>query len=584
MNNTNIKSSNLNITPFLNELKKNNVYIDDMYSQAPYTEAANMGIYCGQDTLQNGGYMFRYKYAPKTIFEAMKEKGYRTYYNDFQPQCHISSVIRGIDDIYYSVGFDLGALWNYRLKHYSNLFKDGKLNGNDYTALYEIFNDNFIGWLHFVDNIIDIDKSIELIINNDPSYDATKVKKQVEYEYQLFNNNKKKYVDEVLLEGTNHRLFSIQPFRQVEKIKDRKFYKSIKHIFKPVCKKVRKYDFKFNKKNCKGIFKGANRKLFQFIKKPNAINLKNYVKASLLSINQLFDVDLYKRINKNYDYFKNAPSLKTHIDHYIKWRKNTTDPSFCFMHVDDIHNPEVFFTYDTEDVELLKMEKEAAMDVLNNIPSDYTGSLSHDLSLRYIDGVIKYFYNEMEKNNFIENTIILICADHGFSFSGNPLRDSAVVNLYLENYNIPCIITGTGLENKKIEGLFESKDIPATLCYLADGIIPIEFSGKNVFVSKGYDKLIIEYCGGGCPDLSRRELKMAAFDKKLFVGCCLKLDEDLTFDKISELYDLEKDPKQLDNLINKYDNRQFVQEYIDLINKRKHEILVSNKSIVNEGE
>ena len=45
------------------------------------------------------------------------------YYNYFQPQCYPSSLRRGIDFPFYDVGFDLGALWAYRLYMYSDLLK-----------------------------------------------------------------------------------------------------------------------------------------------------------------------------------------------------------------------------------------------------------------------------------------------------------------------------------------------------------------------------------------------------------------------------------------------------------------------------
>ena len=573
MNNTHIKDSSIELTPFLNYLKKNGVYCDSMYSQAPYTEAANMGIYCGTDVLDNGGYIFRYKDAPLTIFEAMKQKGYETYYNDFQPQCHPSSVRRGIDEIYYSVGYDLGALWSYRLSHYAKLLKANKLNEDDFIALREIFQDNLREWLRFTEDILRKDKSVNMIYDNAKEYDAAFVKNLVKKEYDKYLLNPNSYIIDVLRKGTSHELFSIPAYVQNNKIKNRAMMKCVQKEYKSLLKRIRSMGFRLNMKNCNGIFKGPCKQIINFMKKPCSENLKNIAKSGLLSLNQEFDLDLFKRIDKNYDFFKNAPSLRTHIDHYLNWRKdrNFVQPHFAFMHVDDIHNPEIFFTYDTEDISLLMKEKENAVKVLDQIPPTYQGSLSHDLSLRYIDSVIEYLFQEMKRNNYLVDTTILICADHGFSFSGSPLRDSAVTNLFLENYNIPFVIFGPQIEHREIIGLHQSKDIPATLCELADGKIPETFTGHSIFEDFSYDSLLIEYCGGGCPDLTRREIKMAFFNDHFFVGTLAMLNETITKSNVTEVYDLKKDPKQMKNIAKEIDFNE-IQYLIDKINERKEKI------------
>lgn len=578
MNYSHMKESPVELTPFINELKQKGVFCENMFSQAPYTEAANMSIYCGNDVLQNGGYMFRYKDAPMTIFEAMKEKGYKTYYNDFQPQCHPSSVRRGIDEIYYSVGFDLQALWSYRLSHYASLLKNKQINQEDYKVLIEIFDDNFSEWIRFADAILQKDKSTNLIYGNAKNYDAKNIKQTVEKEFEEYKSDSIKYIHEVLIQGQKHRLFDIPAYVQDNKIKDREIVQFVRTEYRPLIKRIKRMDFWLNLKNCKGLLKGPLRKLGQLIRKPSMITLKNFAKSGLLSWNQLFDSDINQRIDEDCDRFKNAPSLRKHIDHYINWIETTNDSEqhFAFFHVDDIHNPEVFFTYDSEDKDLLRKEKEEAMSLLDSIPGSYSGSLSHDLSLRYIDGVIKYLYEQLEAQGKLDNTYIAICADHGFSFSGNPLRDSFVINLYLENYNIPFIITGPDLEKKEINNLCESKDIPATLCDLADGVIPDYFTGKSVLDGHDYENVQIEYCGGGCPDLSRREIKLAAFNKSYFVGTLAKLEEDIDDSNITEVYDLEKDYKQIKNMKANYDKEK-AQPLINMINKRKKEILEYTK-------
>lgn len=575
LNYRHVKDSPIELMPFLKQLQSKGIYCDNMYSQAPYTEAANMNIYCGTDVLDDGGYIFRYKDAKKTIFEAMKERGYKTYYNSFQPQCHPSSVRRGIDDIYYNVGYDMSALWPYRLSHYSDLYKTGQLKDEDYRVLEEIFSDNLREWIRFTEDIADCNASTNMIRENSSNYQALQVKELVTEQLNRFEQDRKRYINSVLQEGHSHYLFKIPAFVQDYKTKNRSSVEWIRKKYRPLIKRIKRMDFWLNIKNCHGLMKGPLKQLKVLLQHPSKVTAKNFLKSGLLVWNQLFDSDLFDRIKNDCDGFKNAPSLRTHINHYINWAKSqsTDTPHFAFMHVDDIHNPEVFFTYDSSDTDLLTKEYQVASELLDNIPKTYSGSLSHDLSLKYIDGVIKYFYDELERTGLSDNTYVLICADHGFSFSGNPLRESFVVNMYLENYNIPFVITGPGLSHKEVKGLHASKDIPATLCGLVSGTVPNEFNGIDVIHSdESYPFLQIEYCGGGCPDLSRRDLFLAAYDSRFFVGVLVYLDEPITYHKITEIYDLSKDPKQLHNLVGKIENYQEIEYLIDALEKRKKRI------------
>lgn len=503
-----------------------------------------MNIYCGQDVLQNRGYLFRFKDAPLTIFEAMQEKGYVTYFNSYQPQCHPSSVRRGVDHLFYNVGYDQGALWSYRLGHYAEVYRQNALTEADYQALEEIFEDNLSQWIRFTDDMLSGDPSVSMIRDNAPDYDAAAVKALVSEQYRLYREDPWGYIHQVLTQGTGHCLFKIPAYVQSGKIADRTAILQIKTLFTPLFQRIRKMSVRLNRKNTKGLWKGPARKFGELVKHPGMNSLKNLAKSMLLSANAIYDLDLFERLD-NCDWFKNAPSGRTHIDHYISWAKAHTDAHFACIHIDDIHNPEVFFTYDSDDLALLRQEERSAQELLDQIPESYSGSLTHDLSLRYMDNVIRYLYEQLAESGLLEDTCVLICADHGFSFSGNPLRDSAVVNLYLENYNIPCVITGSGLPDRQITDLRSSKDIPATLCYLADRQVPAAFTGAPVTNEAGYPCVQIEYCGGGCPDISRRELKIAAFDKTYFVGTLGTLQDEL---KITEIYDLEADPKQLNNL------------------------------------
>ncbi len=567
LNYSHVKSSELELMPYLEKLKKDGISCSDMYSQAPYTEAAVMSLYCGQDVLDNGGYLKRFKNAPRTVFEAMKEYGYKTYFNSYQPQCYPSSLRRGVDDIFYSVGYDLAALWPYRLSHYSEFFKCGELTHKDYEDLYDILEDNFKEWLIFVDNLILNDPSCSMIRGNAAEYDPRAVKTEVLREKAIYEQDKKQYLEELFTLGRRHRLFSIPAYDQKTKIKDRKFTDQAREIFVPLVKKISKKNFRSNLKNNKRKTVGLGKQFGKCITSPSKRSLKDFLKCVYGVLNVLFDFDLKQRIAPDYDYFKNAPSARTHFDHYLNWCEQNTHPYFACIHIDDIHNPEVFFTYDSTDADLLLSERKIAEELLSGMGKKYFGSVTHDLSLRYIDNCIEYLVETMKARGMMENTCLVITADHGFSFSNNPIRDTYVTNLYLENYNVPFVIVNSDKEPCEINALCSTKDVPITLCDLAFGASDCSFSGKSIFSNHKYDNVTIEYCGGGCPDLSRREIKIAAFDKEWFVGALCTADGTFGDDKLTEIYDLKNDPNQFENLVGKCELEK-IRHLISVIGER----------------
>ena len=153
---------------------------------------------------------------------------------------------------------------------------------------------------------------------------------------------------------------------------------------------------------------------FKFLHHPSS-NKKDFLKAAYYSINHLVDFDLSERGDKNYDWFKNAPSARTHLDHFFKWADEyqLDNPFFACVHVDDVHNPEVFLTYDAEDESIYNEEVALVKHALNNLPKGSKGSVTHDLSLVYIDNIIKYLVETMKQKSYGEDTSIVICADHG---------------------------------------------------------------------------------------------------------------------------------------------------------------------------
>ena len=61
------------VTPFLNSLSQKSLCFERMFSQAPYTEASQVTLLSGENTLDNGGYMFGNATVEETIFSKYRD-------------------------------------------------------------------------------------------------------------------------------------------------------------------------------------------------------------------------------------------------------------------------------------------------------------------------------------------------------------------------------------------------------------------------------------------------------------------------------------------------------------------------------
>ena len=198
------------------------------------------------------------------------------------------------------------------------------------------------------------------------------------------------------------------------------------------------------------------------------------------------------RITEDYDKFKAQRSFRTVSEDFMDWVKDQKGPWFTYMHVDDAHYRENFFTYDTSDKNIHEKEFENINKYLDNLDKKFKGAITYDLALLYCDTIVKNIVEYLKRIKQYDNTIILITADHGYSYFYYPIRDKNVFNCYKETYNVPFIILGKDIEYKKIENFCTTKDIAPTLLSLSGLNIPTEFIGKPLDKTNGdnYTKLL----------------------------------------------------------------------------------------------
>lgn len=561
--------------PFLNKLASENFIATKMYSEAPYTEAAVGGLMAGQHTLDYGGYLRGFNDSPINIFEVFKRNGYKVYNSSNTPHMHTDIWTRGVDDNFYHGTPDSNAIKSYRLDYYADLYKKNELHDYDYAYIVDLLDGFFKNQIAMINKIKNNSEETDLINDAVKGYDYDDLNNKWVKEKELYQSDKKNYINK-LLSGNGCNFYSLPILKLNNKVKNETSKDMFVKIFKNIYLQIYKTQKRLNEKNNKYNFRIINEAITDFLKKPSKKMFRNLEKTVYLNLEAKHRFEFKKWFTRDYGSIKDAPSFVLHYKHLLDWLdKNKDLKTFAYLHFDDFHNPSVFFTYDSEDENVLRKEADDVLTYLQSLAKDYKGNVVTDLSLLYVDRQIEKFFAELEKRDLLTNTSILITADHGYPYNLFPIREDYGNAMYLENYHVPCIIVDED-HKKQICNTYQSTyDIPATLCHLADIKKPVEFIGNSVLEEHcGKDHVIFEYLGGGCPDLTRRPIHYGCFNDDMFIKVVVNIDDEITNEKIVKIYDLKRDPLEYKNLVHRLDkNDDRVQFLLSKLKERHREII-----------
>lgn len=551
--------------PFLNQLRSKAITGDKMYSQAPYTEAALMSLLGSLDTLDAGGYMEKFR-NKNTVIDEFNKENYKTYFPTYYPSIYPKYMTYGAKHINYIEKFTFLHLWDYRFKHFRESYLEGKTTKEENIMLEEMLEDNFNAWINLLKLLIEDDEKTIMLNRYVEREDLEETKEKVIEELNRFTVDKPKYLKELFSQGEEHFLFKINPHDYSDKVQDKEFKKWFINNYTKTFKKIKNKQIKTNLKTARLPLK----KIFRNFKDIKVI--KGLIAGYK---NLIFDKDILDRINEKYDLFKAQRSFRTVAELTIDWiekNKNSEIPWMAYVHVDDAHYPENFFTYDTNNKDIIATEFKRINSFLDSLPKKYCGTIASDLSLLYCDSIIEMIFKYLEKNSLLERTSVVITADHGFSYYFNPIREKYVISNYRENYNVPFIIFDKDIKPRKIEGFLATKDIPATLLDLANIKVPKYFKGKSLLNFEGREFATVEFMGGGCPDLKRRPIVLGIRNDNYEVMAEI-YNNDM---QIKEIYDSKKDYDEQKNLVKS--KKIDVEKEKEFLRKRYKEIMEDLKS------
>lgn len=556
-------------TPFLDSLKKEAITCTKLYSHGPYTDAATHSLFTGRNCLDDFGYYFKLNTAPIHHYKAFHDAGYETYDFDYPYYVIGDDVHSHIDHSIHSTGFIYGSETGGIFNYYFDIIKERKLEDDEYLLLIERVKVLFESWVRYLEEALTKPETFVLHNKILETYDAEGALEQLKEERTKYEDAPKAYIDNLLAEGLDHILVNLDS-SGIESYIDNNFIDDyIEGKYGKFLDKIARRNFRANVfsnfPSLKRMCFGLNR--YRKTKNPDDILFfTNYAGS-------LFPMQLMRKRWKEKGW-QNQHSAYTMYQaglDILKERKSEK-PFYFFFDVEEPHNNIAFFSYDVQDKAVIDEEMKMLEEYVDQLGTDFKGSLIYLLSLRYSDYQIEKFCNELKKLGLWENTTILVIADHGSSYTFNPIHNRRVNCFDDECYHIPMWLRHPGMMGKEITSYQYSKDVLPTLMDVVGLKLSPDFKGRSMLQEqKARPYVIGEYMGPGCPDMLHRQVWFSARDEKYIIAYKVTLNQPFEEGELAEVYDLSVDPKGYYNINDKIE-RQKIQYLLDPIKERWEEI------------
>ena len=245
----------------------------------------------------------------------------------------------------------------------------------------------------------------------------------------------------------------------------------------------------------------------------------------------------------------------------IAWlNRNKKHPFFLWVHYMDLHEPYWISDIKFEQRYSREVSRLSRVKILNNVLNRKWSSKSirdvidvYDDKLYYIDKCIKRLFHFLDSEGLIENTIIILTADHGQEFLDHG-HFGHIARFYDELLHIPLIIFGSSIERQADRRLVSLLDIAPTILSFYDITMPDDYRGHNLISNPTNTFVISEaphnekgvYISGH--RIFPSTIRTYAIRTENWKLICQEKHGKLYN---LELYNLEKDPKETKNVLEK---------------------------------
>lgn len=216
------------------------------------------------------------------------------------------------------------------------------------------------------------------------------------------------------------------------------------------------------------------------------------------SVDHLLSTDtiLYRLLRRAWHYFSTTTNSSAYAradtisDNAIEWinqKRTSNDPFFMWLHYMDVHYPFNPPEAAMKELSFTPLSKRRIVNLngkMQERPEELTEEDIEDLlklydaEIRYTDNQIGRVLDALEEEGILENTVVIITADHGEAF-GEHDRFGHHPYPYDELIKVPLAIAGPGVESTTVEEQVSLLDIPPTVLDLAGVEAPDAMEGQS---------------------------------------------------------------------------------------------------------
>ena len=147
------------------------------------------------------------------------------------------------------------------------------------------------------------------------------------------------------------------------------------------------------------------------------------------------------------------------------------------------------------------------------------------------------------------------------------LRKDFGYRTYYEHINIPFIISPFKHKKLKKSFLYDSMSISASILEILKIKPDNSFKGRSIF-SRGSQIIITENCGRGNADIKKKDIFFTLTSSRFKLFC--KIEGKTLI--LNRLYEIHKDPRELNNIINDI-SLEILNKFLSYLYKKRKGIL-----------